>query len=244
MNIDRYRRAIEADAEAIAATPAGSLDQVVPACPGWTVADAITHTGMVHRFVTRLLETRAFPDRGDFDEAPAGADLPPWFAEGAGALLAALDTADPDADYPTQIGDRPLPFWYRRQAHEIAVHRHDAAAGRPSSTVETALACDGVDEMFDVMVPRRFDFDTFGAPATIHLHATDGGDTADHSGEWLITVTGDEVIARHEHRKGDVAARGSASDLFLLLYNRVDATELDIAGDPTVLDRWRAAVQI
>ncbi len=57
------------------------------------------------------------------------------------------------------------------------------------------------------------------ATRTIHLHCTDG------EGEWLITRAGDDVVVTREHAKGDVAARGTASDLLLFLWGRVPATD-------------------
>ena len=42
-----------------------------------------------------------------------------------------------------------------------------------------------------------------------------------------------------EHAKGDVAARGTASDLLLFLWGRVPATALEVFGDAELLDRFQ-----
>ena len=55
----------------------------------------------------------------------------------------------------------------------------------------------------------RFVPDAVADGATIHLHCTDV------DGEWLLTGTAEGARVTREHAKGDVAARGSASDLLL-----------------------------
>jgi len=50
-----------------------------------------------------------------------------------------------------------------------------------------------MDEVFDVMIPRRFDFDAFGAPATLQFEANDASD-ADTTHRWTISVTDDDVV--------------------------------------------------
>jgi hypothetical protein len=56
----------------------------------------------------------------------------------------------------------------------------------------------------------------------VHLHATDV------AGEWFIEPNG---RVDRGHARGDVALRGTASDLLLALYNRVDIDDLDVIGD-------------
>ena len=80
---------------------------------------------------------------------------------------------------------------------------------------------------------------------TIHLHATDP-ELADveGAGEWLITLAPEGLTVTHEHSKGDVAVRGPVSDLLLLLWNRRDTEGLQVFGDESVLDDWRAHVTV
>ena len=68
-----------------------------------------------------------------------------------------------------------------------------------------------------------------GNGETLHLHCTDG------EGEWLVRLDPDGVSSSHEHAKGDVAARGTASDLLLFLYGRVDPEQLEVFGDASLL---------
>ena len=46
-----------------------------------------------------------------------------------------------------------------------------------------------------------------------------------------------------EHRKGDAAIRGTASDLLLALWRRVDRPALDVVGDEAVADRFLGHLQ-
>lgn len=75
---------------------------------------------------------------------------------------------------------------------------------------------------------------TTGYPeGSLHLHRTDG------DGEWLLTAVDDVLNVVHEHAKGDAAARGTASDLALLVWNRRQPT-LEVFGNEAVLDAWLA----
>ena len=74
---------------------------------------------------------------------------------------------------------------------------------------------------------------------TIHLHATD------IDGEWLVTLGPGGISHEHGHAKGDVALRGTASDLLLWCWNRVPVDDrFEVFGDATLLEAWRTAVVI
>jgi hypothetical protein len=55
----------------------------------------------------------------------------------------------------------------------------------------------------------------------------------------LIRFDGDAMHVTHEHAKGDVAVRGPASDLLLVLYGRKPTNEVDIFGDAALFERFR-----
>ena len=88
-----------------------------------------------------------------------------------------------------------------------------------------------------VFVPRTFKHAEFaGTGQTIHLHPTDWDDG------WLITVNPETTDRRRGHDEGaDVTARGGLSDLYLLVWNRHSADQLDVLGDKDLLRRWQAA---
>jgi hypothetical protein len=110
-------------------------------------------------------------------------------------------------------------------------------AGGTTSPLDAELAADGVDEFFDVFV-KRLQGGLAGVDGTIHLHCTDA------AGEWLLTPGGDGMTVTREHAKGDVAARGTASDLLLWLWGRVPRDDLQVFGDESLLDRFRAGAAI
>jgi hypothetical protein len=123
-------------------------------------------------------------------------------------------------------------------AHETAIHRRDAeeAAGTPGG-FDAALAVDGIDEQLGVFVPMAFKHADFGGSGqNIHLHSTDTGDG------WLITVHANATDWRRGHdENADVTARASASDLYLLVWTRLPANQVDVAGDRDLLIRWQTA---
>lgn len=233
MHPDELLEAIRTEAAALAAVAESAIDRPVPACPGWDVRQLVNHLGRVHRWVTGMVRARS-AEAGAFPPRPEVVDVP-WFLEGATELVAALEAAGPDVPMWTMAGgDGTSRFWIRRQAVETAVHRWDAehAAGAPTP-IETELALAGADEAIDVfLAPRNGELG-----GSVHLHTTDSG-----HGEWIIRDDPDGgLMIGHGHEKGDVALRATASDLLLWLWGRdVPADRLEIFGDATILDRWRA----
>jgi hypothetical protein len=51
-------------------------------------------------------------------------------------------------------------------------------------------------------------------------------------------------VVTREHAKGDVAARGSASDLLRFLWGRAAADQLEVFGDGEALARFREQITI
>ena len=91
--------------------------------------------------------------------------------------------------------------------------------------------------MLQVFVPHRMQFPVLaGNGETVHLHATDI-----EGGEWMLTYHPKSVEWERGHAKGDVAARGTMSDLLLLVWGRIPPSRLEVFGDATLIDRWQAA---
>ncbi|MER7585102.1 maleylpyruvate isomerase family mycothiol-dependent enzyme [Kitasatospora sp. NPDC097691] len=236
-------------AEAAART---DLSAPVPTCPEWQLRDLLQHVGHVHRWAT------AFPARGlraPLDDAgeeavvgpmPSDAALLDWFREGHATLVDALTEAPADVDCWTFMpASSPLAFWARRQAHETAVHRHDAdaAAGTPGPAVDTALALDGIDELVRGFMTRSRSTLRSDQPRTLRVRPTDG------PGSWLLTITQEPpaVTTGESASPADLTLTGPAQDLYLLLWNRLpgeQAADVEQAGDRRLLDFWREAAVV
>ena len=228
--------------ERVAAEFAAALERVdpeaaVPACPGWTVADLALHVGSGQRWAASILLS------GTAQKVPevlrttiSWAD---WYAGTSAALAAALRAVDPDEPcWNFAPVDQRAGFWARRRLHETAVHLVDllqaeAAAGeqpgaRPD-VVRPAIAADGVDEVFEVFLPRMLARGF--APAVtrqIGVRAVDTGD------EWTLTPVSQGIAPRVEHAKavGEAVLSGTAADLGLCLWKRLPPTVLTVTGDP------------
>ncbi len=206
-----YLEAIASNAAALvdAANLAG-FDAPVPSCPDWVVADLLEHIGRVHRWVIAnsdpgsrrrvLVEPR---DRGAGSREPG----PTGCATVRSSCVAALDR-DPQTPCWTFVPPPALAFWQRRQAHETAMHRVDAQLAAGSvEPIAPVLAADGIDELLWLLPRVPWSKPEGAAGETAHLHCTDV------EGEWLLEFAPDGLRVEHVHAKGDVAVRGTASDL-------------------------------
>jgi uncharacterized protein (TIGR03083 family) len=239
MTPDEYLDAIARESAALAdAAERAGLDAPVPSCPDWTVADLVGHIGQIQQWARVTVEQRATQrlSRRDLPGAPPAAERIGWFRGQAEALVDRLRATDPATPVWSWTDDNTARFWSRRQANEVAVHRWDAelAAGTPVS-LDPALAADGVDESL-AMLPFRNDLVT-GNGETVHLHCTDT------EGEWLVTLQTDGPTVERVHAKGNVAARGTASDLDLFVWGRVGPDTLEVFGDVELLDRFQRATR-
>jgi len=229
-------------------TDGADLTRPVPTCPEWTMRQLITHVGRAHRWATAIVATRsAVPI--PFREVPDG-KLPEnprehagWLRTGAAGVIDAVRAAG-DQEVWTHPGPGPAWYWARRMAHETAVHRADgqiALGQRPQ--IDPVTAADGIDEWLGFLAEP----DTGeGRPSlaglhgkVLHVHVTD---TEVAGGEWMIRPTAGGVTVEPGHAKGDVAIRGPASDLLLLLLRRVPPGDspVEVLGDAVVLDELLA----
>lgn len=214
----------------------GPLDAPVAACPGWDLARLTTHLGFIHRWA-QYCATHVEPPTDTDAFAPGDRDLGEWFAEGADSLIATLIAVDADGPtwHPFTVA-RVGRVWPRRQLHETTMHRWDAerAIGEPSP-IDAEVASDGIDEYFEIVVPRLVDRESIGIPdGSLHVHCTDV------DGEWLVWNDGGEYAVKRAHEKGDAALRGPAADILLRLWGRTSGVDepLSPVGDAAVLDAW------
>lgn len=136
-----------------AATAAG-LAAPVPNCPGWTVADLVTHVGTVYLHKVEAMRLGSWPDPWP----PAGLeDEPPLdlLARAYGELTEEFAARPADSPAKTWYEpDQTVGFWIRRMAQETVIHRIDAelAAGGPVTSVPEDLAIDGIDEVLKLFL--------------------------------------------------------------------------------------------
>jgi uncharacterized protein (TIGR03083 family) len=239
---DRFSAWLRACTAELAQIIDGDLDRAVPTCPGWTFRQLATHLGRGHRWAAQIVATRAtapVPMRevadGKLPEDPARHIS--WLNAGADQVIEAVAAAGGDLVW-TMTGMRPAGFWVRRRAHEAAVHLADAqlAAGREAD-LPAGLAADGIDEWLGLIAAGPAQ-DLRGDGQSLHFHATDPGLSG--TGEWLITRTPSGITVQHGHGKADVAVRGPAADLLLVLTRRFppSASGVDIFGEQPLLTHW------
>src|SRR3954469_13553261 len=225
----------------------GDLDRPVPACPGWTFRQLATHVGRGPRWAAQIVATRATAPVSTRDvpngKLPADpAQHQPWLKESADLVAEAI-TAAGDEPVWTFTGPRPARWWARRRAHEAAVHLADAqlAAGQ-AITLDPGFAADGGDEWLGLVVASTIDparaRDLGGDGQTLHFHATDPGLSG--TGEWLVTRTPSGLPVEPGHAKADVAVRGPAARLLLVLTRRIPVGDpaLEVLGEQALLTHW------
>ncbi len=216
MNERDYIEAIETHGRRLAdAAVIAGLDAQVASCAPWTVHELVRHTAGVCQF-WQGLASGSLADPGDFVPAaePPAADVIDAYRADVDATVATLGPLDPATPCWTSSAQQDIGFVQRRLAHELAVHAWDAttAAGQPQA-IDAPLAVDGIDEYLELFVPAGTGQGD-GDPLTGHLHATDA------DGEWFLRVGGGQWSVERTHAKADVAIRGTASDLLLLLWGR------------------------
>lgn len=247
---DRYYAALTDQAERLAdAMHAADRDRPVPTCPDWNLGQLAAHVGREHRWAATIVERRA-QQRVDLRALPdvtlpaEPAERAEWLRSGAIRLVDAVRAAGPDATVWNWAGGGPAEFWARRMVHETAVHRADAelALGRPF-ILDPELAADGISEWLALLrSPRMSDRarDLLPDGQLLHLHATD--DVLGPAGEWLVRGSRSGIAVEHGHGKGDVALRGPAVELLLVIMRRRPASDarVELLGNAALLDAWLA----
>ena len=223
------------------------LDLDVPSCPGWTLADLIEHTGIVHRHKTEILlgdwRTEAPPE----PPGPGDADLVEWFGRGVVAMIDAMRTVDlTEPRWTWSEHDHPGAWWVRRMAHETAIHAADAILTVDQvPTLDPALAIDGVDELLDEMLVGGPAWGTIARlPGVIALMAGNRVwvvQRASFSG--VSPATGnsyDDLPAlAWSDAPPDARVVADPSTLDLWLWGRAELEPSDIVGDPELVAHVR-----
>jgi len=224
-----------------ASSGAAPLDASVPTCPGWDVAQLVSHLGFIYSRLALVVSAHLTeaPNRSQLPPAPEGGARIGWFAEQRMAMLAALEGADDDTLVWnwTRSSPGPTSFWFRRMAHETLIHRVDIelAHGLEPAEGDPEVSADTVTEYFELFYPL-FETQLLETPlgGSIHLHATDVS-----RAEWTLEADAGQSSVTREHAKADVALRGSAFHLACWIWGRVPTHRLEVFGDRQVADRFQ-----
>ncbi len=233
MDTNKLLAAVEREGRTLLAAVDRNPTAWIEHCPDWDATGLVDHMAGVWGFMAAQIDAASpdKPTRADPEDTSSASDRLSRLV----ALLTSVDPAAPCWNWCPEEG-RNVSWVIRRMAHENNIHRWDAenAVGDPGP-LDAELAHDGVDEILDVAWRHHLRGGPVGGypSSTLHLHRTDA------DGEWLLSSADDQLVVGHEHAKGDAAARGTASDLALLVWGRRQPT-LEVFGDEAVLDAWLA----
>ncbi|HEX5878406.1 MAG TPA: maleylpyruvate isomerase family mycothiol-dependent enzyme [Actinomycetota bacterium] len=227
------------------------LSQVVPTTPDWTLGDLARHVGgnllageQAVRTGTAVTEPeRQVPGHG----GPAGDDpaaLDAWLAEAAERFAETLRKAGPATEAQIWVVRWPTAAWARRAAHDVVVHRADAAGAVGAAyLVDPEVAADAVDEFLDLLSnPQVAGSGDGGGDAglrgTVHLHATDTPPGL--ASEWLVELEPPTFSWRLAHEKATVAVRAPVADVLRVVTRRLPPGDgaVEVLGDRALLDAW------
>lgn len=193
----------------------------VACCEPWRVADLALHLGGVHWWAAAMALGVDIDAREPSTprETPALVAFYTWAAEHLRTTLAEIG---PDAPALTLLGPGPAAFWRRRQLHETAVHLWDLcnAVGAEPDDLGDEVWTDTVAEVVDTMTPRQVRLGrTEPPPRTVELVAP--------GRSWRLGPD----------RAADVTVHGTARDLALMLWKRVEPGRggVAVSGDASAL---------
>lgn len=217
----------------------------VTTCPGWTFADLVRHHGATHRWAAHVVGVRACEPVSARDVPlalpadPSG--LPAWTAESAGLSLAVLRKVDPEAPIWSCGADQHVAAYARRLLFEAVVHLADAelSLGREPD-IAAGTAADGVEEFLENLphLPRLARPVAALPAGTVRLTAADTG------AAWTVAFGPDGFSwTRTAGPAPSAEVTGTAADLLLFVHGRRAPGDprLTVAGDPAVVESWRAA---
>jgi uncharacterized protein (TIGR03083 family) len=236
-SFEQHVETVSVEAERLGIVTIDALDRVVPSCPEWTGRELIDHLWHVQSFwlaqvlVADLSEAVEIGDRS----LPTEGEPAEWLEQAAAELVDAMRSVGPEAPCWNWSGEDLTVGWVaRRMALETAVHRYDGELAAESPTpIDTHLSADGIDEF--LMVHLRTDLP---AEPTATLGGTLCLACSDIEQAWTVEVGGGHLRVRNDRGPASACLRGTASDLFLFVWNRVSLDALELTGDRSVAAAW------
>lgn len=250
-------------AAAVRSAGPDALNNTVPACPDWRLADLVWHLSQVQDFWIHILDRKASgPEEYDRPERPDDVDLLDFLVGRSEALVPALDRGDDEPCWSWSPKGGTVGSVRRRQAQEALVHRIDAELAVDAPTaIDEELAADGVDEILRVML------DADELPPWASFNADNHAVVLDTGDRWWslrlgrvvgVDPDGDDPdgpgldlralsVADAGEGGGEGAAGpndtrivGSAANLNLWLWGRTGPDSFEVVGDPTAVAQLRA----
>ena len=247
MELDAYLAIIASEAaRMIAVAEEAGLDAATPTCPTWNIRNLLLHTGEVHRWATTVVAgeftSLAKVPNDTLGTLPTDAKTLEWFRSGVEKLVDTLANADQSVKYDAFLADPPTPrllFWARRQAMEISIHRVDAESSVGRCTpFPPKVAADGIDEFVTGFITRGKGAVHRDTPHTI------GVAPADVPERWTVTISDGPLVTERKAGSADCKVTGTASDIFMALWNRPGLDESEVKGDVSLFTDLGANVRI
>jgi hypothetical protein len=131
--------------------------------------------------------------------------------------------------------DLTVGFLARRLAHESAIHRIDAEVARgTSTTIDSELAADGVDErLFVVLNHHSEEGNMPELSGSICLICSDRDEA------WSVDASRGRFRVRSGRGPADAAVVATASDLFCFSWSRPTIRPLQVTGRMAVVEAWQ-----
>jgi uncharacterized protein (TIGR03083 family) len=249
---DRYIELIAADGERLADVAEGHLDDPVPPCPGWDVAEVVRHTGSVYHHKVACIRLGRRPEEGEWQQSPPeGADLLDWYRGALAGILEELRERKPDSPaYSWYPPEQDVAFWQRRMAQESVVHRVDAESASGQVThADDELAVDGIDEVLDVFLRYGYSDNDVESDPDLDITRHAGRSFLVRTGPyaWHVAVASGEpeqILLQRESGPAQVTISGEPSELLLWMWGRRPDAAVTFAGDPAAAAALRDLLSI
>jgi len=233
---DRYLELVESDTTRMSALARRDLEADVPTCPGWAVRDLVLHTAQVFQHKVACTRLGVMPkEPEEWPPPPPRGDPVDHLDACLAELLEVLREHGPDAPSATWWpDDQSVGFWYRRMAHEAAVHRVDAEAAFGEITpIAPDLAVDGVDELLQLFLGGDWSDQATDDWRGVDPNAGAGRVTEVIAGEhsWRVTLEPDRVDVVEGPGEAAATIGGDPSDVMLWLWRRGADELVEVAGD-------------